>query len=102
MAAASIFTDEYSNSLDNPQFLEDAFPLIFTPLRMIAFKYKLVGFFQNVSYFSADEVSTIYHLPDITYNRSPIINWLEYKKLAPPHNLKTPIEPTMMNEKDTS
>ncbi|MCP4523644.1 MAG: hypothetical protein GY828_05525, partial [Candidatus Gracilibacteria bacterium] len=31
VAAASIFTDEYNNSLDNPQVLEDAFPWIFTP-----------------------------------------------------------------------
>jgi len=99
VAAASIFTDEYNNSLDNPQVMEDALPFIFTPLRYFGFKFKLVGFFQNVSYFSADEVSTLYHLPDITYNKSPIINWLEYKKLPTPHNLKTPQEPTMLQEK---
>ena len=87
VAAASIFTDEYNNSLDNPQVREDALPFIFTPLRYFWFKYKLVWFFQNVSYFSIDEISTLFHLPDITYNRSPIINWLEYKKLPTPHNL---------------
>ena len=100
VAAASIFTDEYNNSLDNPQVLEDAFPFIFTPLRYFWFKFKLVGFFQNKSMFSADEVSTMYHLPDVNYNKSPIINWLEYKKLPTPHNLKTPGEPTMLEEKD--
>jgi hypothetical protein len=42
VAAASIFTDEYNNSLDNPQVLEDAFPWFFTPLRYFGFKYKLV------------------------------------------------------------
>jgi hypothetical protein len=100
VAAASIFTDEYNNSLDNPQVREDALPFIFTPLRYFGFKYKLVWFFQNVSYLSIDEVSTLYHLPDITYNKSPIINWLEYKKLPTPHNLKTPSIPTIIEEKD--
>ena len=100
VAAASIFTDEYNNSLDNPQMLEDAFPFIFTPIRHFAFKHKLVGFFQNISYFAADEVSTMYHFPDVNYNRSPLINWLEYKKLPAPHNLKYPTQKTIMPEKD--
>jgi len=99
VAAASIFTDEYNNSLDNPQVLEDALPRIFTPLRYFGFKYKLVWFFQNTSFFSADEVSTLYHLPDINYNKSPIINWLEYKKLPTPHNLKFPKDATLLEEK---
>ncbi len=99
VAAASIFTDEYNNALDNPQFLEDAFPFIFTPLRYIWFKYKLVWVFQNDSYLSSDEVSTIFHLPDINYNKSSIISWLGYKKLAVPSNLKTPSEPTILEEK---
>ncbi|MDD2871636.1 MAG: type IV secretory system conjugative DNA transfer family protein [Candidatus Gracilibacteria bacterium] len=99
VAAASIFTDEYNNALDNPQVREDALPFIFTPLRYFGFKYKLVGFFQNVSYFSIDEISTLYHMPDINYNKSPIIKWLEYKKLPIPHNIKFPKEPTLLEEK---
>ncbi|MDD3793341.1 MAG: type IV secretory system conjugative DNA transfer family protein [Candidatus Gracilibacteria bacterium] len=99
VAAASMYTDEYNNALDNPQLLEDAFPWFFTPARHFGFKYKLVGFFQNVSWFSADEVSTLYHMPDIVYNKSPIINWLEYKKLPLPHNIKFPKEPTILKEK---
>jgi hypothetical protein len=59
----------------------------------------LVGFFQNTSFFSADEISTLYHLPDINYNKSPIINWLEYKKLPTPHNLKYPKNPTILEER---
>ena len=102
VAAASIFTDEYNNALDNPQIFEDAFPFIFTPLRYFAYRYKLVWFFQNVSILSTDEVSTLYHLPDINYNKSPLISWLGYKKLDPPHNLKTPSEPTLLEEKDAN
>ncbi len=98
--SASIFTDEYNNSLDNPQFWEESFSFLITPLRLFAFKYKLVGFFQNKSIFSSDEMATIYHLPDINYNRSPLINWLSYKKLPVPHALKTLKEPTILEEKE--
>ncbi|MDR3150659.1 MAG: hypothetical protein LBU14_03470 [Candidatus Peribacteria bacterium] len=69
-------------------------------MRYVGFKLKLVGFFQNKSWYSSDEVSTIYHFPDINYNKSPIISWLEYKKLPVPHNLKFPKEPTMLEEKN--
>ncbi len=99
VAAASMYTDEYNNALDNPQILEDALPWFFTPMRHFWFKHKLVWFFQNVSWFSADEVSTLYHMPDIVYNKSPIINWLEYKKLPLPHNVKFPKDPTILKEK---
>lgn len=102
VAAASIFTDEYNNALDNPQVREDALQFIFTPLRYFWFKYKLVWFFQAASYFSIDEISTLYHMPDINYNKSPIIKWLEYKKLPVPHNLKFPTIPTILEEKDAN
>ncbi|NDK07703.1 DUF87 domain-containing protein [Candidatus Gracilibacteria bacterium] len=100
IGASSIFTDEYNNSLDNPQFREDTLSFIFVPTIYFGYKYKLVGFFQNVSTFSVDEISTMYHFPDINYNKSPLIKWLDYKKLAPPHNLKFPKEPTILEEKD--
>lgn len=100
VAASSIFTDEYNNALDNPQILEDSLPFIFTPLRVFAFRYKLVWLFQASDVFSTDEISTLFHLPDINYNRSPIIKWLDYKKLAPPHNIKIPTEATMLEEKN--
>ncbi|MFA5917276.1 MAG: DUF87 domain-containing protein [Candidatus Gracilibacteria bacterium] len=100
VGAASIFTDEYNNSLDNPQVREDGLSFIFTPAIYFGFKYKLVGFFQNISTYSTDEISTMYHFPDINYNKSPLIKWLDYKKLAPPHNLKKPTEATILEEKD--
>lgn len=98
--ASTIFTDEYNNSLDNPQFREDWFDFIFTPLLYFWFKHKLVWFFQKTSSYSVDEVSTMYHFPDINYNKSPIINWLDYKKLPAPHNMIIPTEATMLEEKN--
>jgi len=43
--------------------------------------------------FSTDELSTMFHFPDIQYNKSPIISWLDYKMLSTPQNLKTPKNP---------
>jgi len=92
VAAASIFTDEYNNALDNPQIIEDTFPWIIWKIRYFAFKYKLIWILQDISIFSVDEITTVYHLPDVNYNKSPIIKWLGYKKLPPPHNLKYPTQ----------
>jgi hypothetical protein len=80
------------------QMIEDIFRFLFTPLRYFAFQYRLIGIFQNISRFSCDEMSTIYHFPDIKYNKSPIISWLDYKMLAPPSNLKFPKEPLIMKD----
>ncbi|HBA45222.1 TPA: hypothetical protein DCZ31_04660 [Patescibacteria group bacterium] len=53
---------------------------------------------QNKSVFSIDELSTLYHFPDINYNKSPVIKWLEYKMITPPSNLKSPREPLILND----
>lgn len=98
VAASSIFTDEYNNQLDNPQLLEDTLRFIFTPLRYFAYRFRLLGIFQAISRFSCDEMSTLYHFPDINYNKSPVISWLEYKMLAPPSNLRFPKEPLIMKD----
>lgn len=96
VSAMNIYTDEYNNKLDNPQILENMFAFFFTPIRYLAFRLRLVGLLQVKSMFSTDELSTLYHFPDINYNKSPIIKWLEYKMLTPPNNLRTPTKPTML------
>ena len=98
VAATSIFTDEYNNQLDNPQMIEDMFRILFTPLRYFAFQYRLIGIFQKVSRFSSDEMSTMFHFPDIKYNKSPIIAWLDYKMLPIPQNLKFPKIPLILKD----
>jgi Type IV secretory system Conjugative DNA transfer len=98
IAATSIFTDEYNNHLDNPQMMEDMLRILFTPLRYFAFQFRLVGIMQNISCFSCDELSTIYHFPDIKYNKSPIIAWLDYKMLTTPQNLKMPKIPLILKD----
>lgn len=98
VSATNIFTDEYNNQLDNPQMIEDPLRFIFTPLRYFAYKFRLVGIFQNISCFSTDELTTMYHFPDINYNKSPIISWLDYKMLPTPQNLRTPKEPLILKD----
>lgn len=95
-SACSIFTDEYANKLDNPQNFEDIFRPFYRWVHRMTFDFKLVGFFQRKSYFSVDELTTVYHFPNAKYNKSPMIHWLKYKKLAPPYNLKTPTEALIM------
>lgn len=98
VAATNVFTDEYNNQLTNPQMMEDPLRFFFTPIRYFAYQYRLVGVLQSVSRFSCDEMSTMFHFPDINYNKSPIISWLEYKMLAPPANLKFPKEPLILKD----
>lgn len=97
IGGTNIYTDEYNNKLDNPQY-EDLFAFFFVPIRYFAFRFRLLGFLQATSAFSTDELCSLYHFPDINYNRSPIIKWLDYKMLAPPHNLKQPLNPTMLSD----
>ncbi len=78
--------------------IEDMLRILFTPLRYFAFSYRLIGIFQKVSRFSSDEMSTIFHFPDIKYNKSPIIAWLDYKMLSIPQNLKFPKIPLILKD----
>jgi len=98
LTSTSVFTNEYCNELDNNQFLEGVFRWIIKPLHWIAFRYKLAGFFTKMSPYSIDELTTLYHFPDVNYNKSPIIYWLGYKKVSPPSNLKIPKEKLIMTD----
>lgn len=98
LSTTSIFRDEYNNQFDDPRITEDLFSFILAPARYIWFKYKLSWFLQKKSVLSVDELSTLFHFPDINYNKSPVIKWLDYKMISPPSNLKTPKEPTILSD----
>jgi len=98
LSTTSIFRDEYNNQLDDRRIWEDLFSFFFIPIRYLAFKFKLVWFFQPKSVFSVDELSTLFHFPDINYNKSPVIKWLDYKMITPPSNLKKPTIPTILSD----
>lgn len=96
LASTSVYTNEYCNSLDNNQMFEGIFRGLVRTIHRICFDYKLLGFFTRKSPYSVDELTTLYHFPDINYNKSPIIVWLGYKKVSPPINLKTPKDILLM------
>lgn len=83
----SIFTDQYANSLEHPEWMADIFGFIFKPLWRFAARFHLPDFFYGHNVFSVNELCSIFHLPDGIYNRSPSISWLDYKILPWPENL---------------
>ncbi len=96
LASTSVYTNEYCNNLDNNQILEGMFRPLIRFLHKMAFHFKLAGFVTRMSPYSVDELTTLYHFPDVNYNKSPIIYWLGYKKVAPPSNIKKPKEKLIM------
>jgi len=88
-SAYNVYSDEYSNSLECSNIKHDIFGVIFMPLRKLSIHMFLQGFFSKYSYFSTNELTSLYHFPDGLYNRSPAIEWMQYKVVAPPSNLPT-------------
>lgn len=87
VSAYNIYWDEYSNQLNEENTKHDVFWFIFKPLWTIAAKYYLTWFFAKYTYFSVNQLTSLFHFPDWTYNRSPIIEWMQYKILSAPSNL---------------
>jgi len=87
ISAYNIYWDEYSNELDEANTRHDVFWFIFKPLWTIAAKFFLTWFFFKYAYFSVNQLSSLFHFPDGTYNMSPVIEWMQYKVLSAPTNL---------------
>ncbi len=88
-ASTSVYTDEYNNEFDKSDLKADILEFMFKPLWMFAAKFSLPNFFFKRNIFSANELTTVFHLPDSMFNRSPIIRWMDYKMLAAPDNAPT-------------
>ena len=88
-SAYNVYSDEYTNSLECSNIKHDIFWLFFMPLRKLSIYMFLQWFFSKYSYFSTNELTSLYHFPDGLYNRSPAIEWMQYKVIAPPSNLPT-------------
>lgn len=87
LSTYSIFTDQYANGLDQPEWLADLLGFIVKPLWRFAATFQLPNFFFVHNVFSVNELSSLFHLPDGVFNRSPIISWLDYKVLPGPDTL---------------
>jgi hypothetical protein len=53
----------------------------------LAAKYALTNLFYNSNVFTANELAGLFHFPDASYNRSNVIEWMQYKVLPAPSNL---------------
>ncbi|HRX64058.1 MAG TPA: TraM recognition domain-containing protein [Candidatus Absconditabacterales bacterium] len=87
ISAYNVYTDEYGNELRQLENKAGLLNFISKPLRTIAAKYKLTNLFFHSNIFTLNELTGLFHFPDKTYNRSSIINWMEYKILPAPSNL---------------
>ncbi len=86
-SAYNVYSDEYSNALECSNTKHDMFWFFYVPLWSVGVSMYLTWFFSKYSYFSTNELSSLFHFPDGLYNRSPVIEWMQYKVIAPPSNL---------------
>jgi len=87
VSAFNIYGDEYGNELIELNKQHDIFWFIYKPLWKLAIIFRLNHFFFKKSIFWVNELSSLFHFPDNSYNRSPIISWMWYKVLPAPENL---------------
>ncbi len=86
-SAYSIYTEQYLNEIVESNTKKDVFWRFFKPMRRFAVRFNLLHFFSTAHAFSVNALSSLFHLPDGIYNRSPVIRWMEYKALAAPDNV---------------
>lgn len=86
VVAFTVFRDTYANWFENRRIIP--WDWINGWFMYHGFQRRLGRFyFGKTTTLVPDELATLYHLPDSKYNRSNVIEWLKYKKLAPPKNL---------------
>ncbi len=87
VSAYNVYMDQYTNQLDNPQNVESLLRPIVLFLWRIWIIFNLTKFFYSRNVFTINELASLFHFPDATYNRSNIISWMQYKVLPAPSNL---------------
>jgi hypothetical protein len=94
VSAYSIYKDEYNNGLDQPETLADLLWPIIKPLWKMSLLFAIPWLWTRDNTFTVGELSSLFHLPDGMFNRSPIIKWMDYKVVAWPDTLPIPTDPT--------
>ena len=87
VSAFTVYKSDYNNELDQPETTASLMGWFLKPMWKFAIMYQLSQFFSKKNIFTTNSLTSIYHLPDWIYNRSPIIKWLDYKVIAAPDNL---------------
>lgn len=86
VSSFNVYDNNYWNELVQLENKSSLLGFISKPLWTVALKYRLTNLFFDSNVFTVDELSSLFHLPDSTYNPSNIIDWLQYKLLPPPQN----------------
>lgn len=92
VSSLTIYGDEYGNELVEPQGKTDILWWLLKPLWKIAVNNFITRFGFRKHIFGINELTSLFHFPDATYNRSPIISWMQYKVLPSPENLPIPTQ----------
>jgi len=90
VSSLTIYGDEYGNELIEPQGKTDVFGWLLKPFRKIAVNNFITRFWFKKNTLGINELTSLFHFPDATYNRAPIISWMQYKILPAPENLPVP------------
>jgi hypothetical protein len=89
VSAYTVYKDQYGNELEQLETKAALLKFIARPLWTIAANYTLTNLFYKSNAFTINELTSLFHFPDYTYNRSNIIEWMQYKVLPAPSNLPT-------------
>ena len=87
VSSYNVYTDQYWNELEQLENRASWLGFIAKPLWTIAASYYHTNLINKSNVFTLNELTSLYHFPDYTYNRSNIIEWLQYKLLPAPSNL---------------
>ena len=93
IGAYNVYKDEFNNELDVNEWKNDIFGWLLKPLRKTAVGAHLIRLFFRKNIFTENALTSLFHLPDGVYNRSPIIKWMDYKVLSAPDNLAVLTKP---------
>lgn len=92
VSSYNVYWDEYWNELNEENTKHDIFWFIMKPLRRLWMNSFLTWFFTPYHYYTVNALASLFHFPDWTYNRSPAIEWMQYKLISCPSNVPTMAE----------
>lgn len=85
VVALNVFSEPSLNTLQNRRIF--GMDLVNTPLLYSFFENRAPGIWTTPMILTPEELASIYHFPNSTYNRIPIIFWKSYKALPAPSEL---------------
>lgn len=87
VVSLNVFSEPEGNTLQNRRIF--GMDMINTPLLYSFFENRAPGIWNTPMILTPEELGSIYHFPNSTYNRIPIIFWKSYKALPAPTELPT-------------